>query len=255
MPQPRTLLIVAARNEAQRIGSTLAALAVAFPGAEVWVADDGSRDHTASIARAAGARVLSGARGRGKGTALTAAAREVLRETSGAEAGAEGPGEARSAGSDSQAGAQRGEAVGVICDGDLGESARELAPLAQAVRTGSADIAVAAFATRAGGGFGIAVRFARWAIARRGGYLARAPLSGQRALTPAALSQVLPFARGYGMEVAMTIDALRAGLRVREIELELSHRASGRTPAGFAHRARQLADVARAYLARAQRGG
>ena len=48
----------------------------------------------------------------------------------------------------------------------------------------------------------------------------------------------------------MTIDAVRAGYRVVEIELQLSHRASGRTPAGFVHRARQLADFARAFLAR-----
>jgi hypothetical protein len=52
------------------------------------------------------------------------------------------------------------------------------------------------------------------------------------------------------MEVAMTIDAVRAGLRVSELELDLSHRASGLEPAGFAHRARQLVDIVRAYLAR-----
>ncbi len=48
----------------------------------------------------------------------------------------------------------------------------------------------------------------------------------------------------------MTIDAMRAGHRVLEVELDLSHRATGRTPAGFAHRARQLVDFARAYAAR-----
>jgi hypothetical protein len=52
------------------------------------------------------------------------------------------------------------------------------------------------------------------------------------------------------MEVGMTIDAVRAGYRVTEIELELGHRASRRTLAGFAHRGRQLADFVRVYLAR-----
>ncbi|HEY2570291.1 MAG TPA: hypothetical protein VGI27_02405, partial [Solirubrobacteraceae bacterium] len=53
------------------------------------------------------------------------------------------------------------------------------------------------------------------------------------------------------------IDAVRAGYRVAELQLELSHRASGRTLAGFAHRGHQLADFARAYLARGAfgRGG
>ena len=35
-------VIVAARNEADRIGATVAALRAAFPAAAVWVADDAS---------------------------------------------------------------------------------------------------------------------------------------------------------------------------------------------------------------------
>ena len=41
----------------------------------------------------------------------------------------------------------------------------------------------------------------------------------------------------------MTIDAARAGLCVREIELPLRHRATGRDLHGFLHRARQLRDT------------
>jgi hypothetical protein len=52
------------------------------------------------------------------------------------------------------------------------------------------------------------------------------------------------------METRMTIDAVRAGFTVREIELDLEHRATGRTLGGFAHRARQLVDIARAWWAR-----
>ena len=139
----------------------------------------------------------------------------------------------------------------MLCDGDLAGSAGELGALAALVRGGQADLAVAAFATRSGGGFGIARGFARWAIRRCCGLRTRAPLSGQRALGARALRDVLPFAAGYGMEAGMTIDAVRAGHRVVELELELEHRASTRTPAGFLHRARQLADVARAWAPRA----
>ena len=111
-------------------------------------------------------------------------------------------------------------------------------------------MAVAAFATRVGGGVGLAVAFARWAIRRRCGLRLRAPISGQRALRAACSRDVLPFAPGFGMEIGMTIDAARAGHRVVEIELDLSHRATGRTLAGFAHRGRQLVDFVRVYLAR-----
>jgi hypothetical protein len=101
-----------------------------------------------------------------------------------------------------------------------------------------------------GGGLGVAVGFAGWAIRRRCGLETRAPISGQRAMRPALLRVVLPFAAGFGMETGMTIDAVRAGHRVCEIELDLEHRATGRTLGGFAHRGRQLRDIVRAYAAR-----
>ena len=41
----------------------------------------------------------------------------------------------------------------------------------------------------------------------------------------------------------MTIDAVRAGLEVAELELPLRHRPTGRDAWGFAHRARQLLDA------------
>jgi hypothetical protein len=64
------------------------------------------------------------------------------------------------------------------------------------------------------------------------------------------LRATLPFARGYGMEIGMTVDAVRAGYRVGEYELDLSHRATGRTPGDFIHRGRQLLDFARVYASR-----
>jgi glycosyltransferase involved in cell wall biosynthesis len=227
-----TFVIVTAHNEADRIAATLAALALSFPDAPVLVADDGSTDATAEIARAAGAHVVRSERDIGKGGAATVAAGEALRQ----------------AGADAVAGWER--STFVLCDGDLASSARELGALADAVRRGDGDVAVAAFSRRVGGGFGLALAFARWAIRRRCGLLTTAPISGQRALSGRALQDVLPFAHGFGMEVGMTIDAVRHGHRVVEVELDLSHRASGRTLSGFGHRARQLVDFARVYLAR-----
>jgi glycosyltransferase involved in cell wall biosynthesis len=221
-------VIVAARDEAEEIGRTLAALAAAFPGAALWVADDGSRDATAEIARASGARVTGGPRPVGKGGAMTLAATQAL-------VSGEDP---------------AGSGVFLLCDGDLAESAARLGPLCEAVADGRADIAVASFQRSVGGGFGLALGFAAWAIRRRCGLSTRAPISGQRALSRATMERVLPLARGYGMEIGMTIDAVRAGGRLLEVELDLSHRATGRTAAGFLHRGRQLADFVLVYLAR-----
>ena len=69
------------------------------------------------------------------------------------------------------------------------------------------------------------------------------------------IDAVLPFAPGYGMEIGMTIDAVRAGYRVAELELDLEHRATGRTFAGFLHRGRQLRDFAGVWWSRRRRSG
>jgi len=220
----RLAVLVAARNEADRIGETLAALRRAFPDAAIWVADDASTDDTEAVAMVAGARVVSRGRPHGKGANVGAAAEAALSVD---------PPE-----------------LFLLCDGDLGSSAAELTTLVDAVERGECDLAVAAFSRRLGGGFGLALGFARWAIRRRCGLETTAPISGQRAMRVEVLRSTLPFAAGYGMEVGMTIDAVRAGHTLREYELDLSHRATVRSLSGFAHRAGQLRDFARAYASR-----
>jgi glucosyl-3-phosphoglycerate synthase len=202
--EPLTVLI-AAQDEEARIGATVAALRDAFPEAEIVVADDGSRDATADAAERAGARVARLPR-LGKGQALSLAERE----------------------------AEPGPLL--LVDADLDG---DVAPL---LDTG-ADLAIAAFAERQGGGFGIAKRVARALIRALGGVDTSEPLSGQRALSPAAREACFPLGPGFGCEVRMTIDAARAGLDIQERELPLRHRPTGRDPRGFLHRGRQLLDA------------
>jgi glucosyl-3-phosphoglycerate synthase len=214
----RLTVLVAARDEEVRIAATVARLRERFPAAEIVVADDGSRDGTAEAARAAGARAVELPR-LGKGQALSLAERKL----------APGP--------------------LLLCDADV---AGDLQPLTQT----DAAVAVAAFAERQGGGFGLAKRAARLLIRVRSGFVAREPLSGQRALSPAARAACFPLAPGFGCEVRCTIDAVRAGLAVEEIPLPLTHRPTGRDVRGFAHRGRQLlhAGLASGPLARNHRG-
>jgi glycosyltransferase involved in cell wall biosynthesis len=220
-------VIVAARNEADRIGATVGALRGAFPSAAIWVADDASTDGTSEAAMAAGARVISRGRPHGKGANVTAAAEAALSD-------------------------EPSPQLILLCDGDLSDSAARLEPLVAAVAAGECELAVAAFGQRVGGGFGLALGFARWAIRRLSGFEAEAPISGQRAMTADVLRTTLPFARGYGMEIGMTVDAVRAGYRVGEYKLDLSHRATGRSFRGFLHRGGQLLDFVRAYRVRAK---
>ncbi len=203
MVEPLTIL-VAARDEEDRIAGTVAALRERFPDAEVLVADDGSTDATAERAETAGAVVFR-LPARGKGQALSAAERAAP------------PGRL------------------LLCDADLTGDLRRL------VECPRGDVVVARFAARAGGGFGVAKAAARALIRLRSGFDAREPLSGQRALSPRARAACFPLAPGFGCEARMTIDATRAGLEVVELELELGHRATRRDVAGFLHRGRQLA--------------
>ena len=221
------MILVAAHDEADRVGTTIDALRRAFPDARITVADDASRDGTAEVAMRHGAEVVRRGRSHGKGGNMTAAAESVMEF-----ARAPDP------------------PVFLLCDGDLGESAGRLIKLVGAVEGGECGLAVASFSRRVGGGFGVALGFARWAIRRRCGVAPQAPISGQRALSAAAFADVVPFARGFGMEIGITIDAVRAGHELREYELDLEHRASGRSLSGFWHRGRQFLDFVRVYLAR-----
>jgi glycosyltransferase involved in cell wall biosynthesis len=217
-------VVISAWNEADRLGDTLAALREAFPGARLIVADDHSDDGTPDVAGSEGAELVRAPKRLGKGGVNSLAARELL-------GGGAPP-------------------TLVLCDGDLGGSARQLPRLVDALDRGEGDLAVAAFAQRVGGGFGIALNFARWAIRRRTGLEPRAPISGQRALKPEVVGAVTPFAHGFGMEIGMTVDAHRAGFRLVEVDLDLEHRSTGKTARGFAHRFRQLLDFTRVYAAR-----
>jgi glycosyltransferase involved in cell wall biosynthesis len=217
----KVVALVAAHEESARIAATVTALHGLVD--EVVVVDDGSSDGTSSAALVAGATVLRASRRRGKGRAIE----ESLERLPPAD-------------------------VWLLADADLGLTASGLGPLVDAVCEGSADVAIAAFPKLGGGGFGIVKRTAARLIRAACGFDAQEPLSGQRALTAAALAVVRPLAPGFGIEVGMTIDAVRAGLRVIEIPIEgLSHRPTGRGARGFAHRARQGADILAAVAARA----
>jgi len=216
----RVVALVAARNEAERIGATVEAL-LSFAD-EVVVVDDASEDETASLALGAGATVLRIPARAGKGRALEGALDRL------ADAG-----------------------VWVFADGDLGSSARALDRLADAVLQGGADLAIADPPAQKGGGFGLVKKAAGRAISRLTGFRPRAPLSGQRAVSARALAACRPLARGFGVEAAMTLDALRAGLRVVELPVPVHHRPTGRTLGGFVHRGRQGLDILVALVVRA----
>ncbi|MEU7829637.1 MULTISPECIES: glycosyltransferase family 2 protein [unclassified Nonomuraea] len=222
-----TAVIVPAKDEADRIGATVTA-ALALPGVDlVVVVDDGSTDQTGRVARAAGARVVRHSRNRGKAAAMESGA-EAVRLLDG-----ETPHHL------------------LFLDADLGDTARAASPLIEPVRAGTADMTIAVFATRVKlGGHGLVVRLSRDGIRRATGFEPAQPLNGQRCITRDAFEAARPLAHGFGVETALTIDLLRKGYRVEEVEVEMAHRASGTDWRAQVHRAKQLRDVARALATR-----
>jgi hypothetical protein len=230
-PSGDVAIVIPAKNESDRIQATVKA-AAGLPGADMLiVVDDGSTDDTGFVAENAGAIVLRHARSRGKGTAL--------------ETGAEAVGLL-----------ERNEEREVprhllFLDADLAESAAHAAALVQPVRDGQADMTIAVFSERVrAGGHGFVVALSGSGIRRATGWLPAQPLNGQRCLTRAAFEAARPLAPGWGVETGMTIDLLRRGLRVTEVEVPMAHRATGSDWHAQLHRARQFAGVAWALAVR-----
>lgn len=218
-PRYGVLAVVAARDEADRVAATVAALRTIAD--RVVVADDGSVDATGAIAAGAGASVIRRTGSTGKGGALEAAL------------GVAGDAD-----------------VYLLADADLGPSAASLIALLGPIRSGEADLVVGVLPAAPGGGFGLVRRVSAALIRMAGGPAMRAPMSGQRALTASALAAVRPLAAGFGVETAMGIDAARAGLRVVEVPVAAAHRTRGRSVAGFRHRGRQGLHLLRASIPR-----
>ncbi len=218
-------VIIPARNEADRIGLTIKALLESKPKeigkVEIVVVDDASKDETSEVAKRAGAtKVIRLRRHGGKGAAL----RKGISEATGN--------------------------VLLFVDADLGETASGMWELVKPVINGETDMAIAAPPSDpAGGGFGFVKKFSAWAIRTATGFVASAPLSGQRAIKRSVLEKV-SIADGYAVETVLTIDAIKAGFRVMEVPTTLSHRALGKSWRGFIHRAKQFWDIFRATIPR-----
>lgn len=203
-------ILIPAYNEKERIGATIAGVREIHRELEIIVADDGSDDNTAEEAEQAGAEVVLRLPHSGKGAALQAAYK-----------------------------ISQGDTL-LLLDADIGDSAREAERLLDPVLSNHADmtIAILPFINK-GGGLGIVVRLARWGIKILTGYTSRSPLCGQRALRRSVIQELGGFESGWGVEIGLTVGALRCGRRIMEVETPLRHRVTGRSFSEILHRAAQ----------------
>ncbi|KQX61791.1 glycosyltransferase [Angustibacter sp. Root456] len=228
-PRP-VAVVIPAKDEAERVAATVRAAATIDGVDLVVVVDDGSSDDTAAAARDAGAEIVRHERNHGKGTAMQTGAAYVARH----EGETDDP------------------HVLLFADADLEQSVVQTAALTVPVRAGQADMTIAILPPQrtAGGGRGFVVRLAREGIEKLTGWTPTQPLSGMRCLSREAFEAALPLARGWGVEVGLTIDLLRQGMRVVEVPCDLHHRVTGTDLRAQLHRARQYRDVWRALAVR-----
>ncbi|WP_234988077.1 glycosyltransferase [Demequina sp. NBRC 110056] len=224
--------LIVAHNQARRIAATVRA-ARSIPGVDlVLVVDDASGDNTQELARKAGAVVIRHSHYRGKSASVeTGASVIAMRDEPG-----------------------RTPRAILLLPGGLGHHAVGAAPLVPAVVEQVADLAVAV-TEHDDKALSNSGRLARRAVEHFSGWAPHDPLGPIRCITREAFEAAVPLARGAGLEVAMTLDVLHAGLTVTEVECDIRHRPGGSSPRAAAKRATQYRDVMMAVSARRVRSG
>ncbi|WP_026460261.1 glycosyltransferase family 2 protein [Schaalia suimastitidis] len=218
----RVAAIIPAHNVGRIIASTVRSCR-AIPGVDlIIVIDDASTDDTARAARHAGATVVSHTVMRGRASAIETGVKvAAMRDHS------DWP-----------------PRLLLLLSGDLGESTVEATILVEAVMSGRADCAIATPPGAEAPPRTVSENLARASIRRATGWNARSPLKQERCLTREAITVSMPFASGTGLEAAMAIDILTAGLSVVELPCSFVHH----DPHGHARTSRRSRNPAEVLL-------
>ncbi len=229
MPEPRIAVIIPAVDEEEAIGLVLAEIPPV--ASEVIVVDNGSRDRTAEVARAAGARVVHEPR-RGYGQACLAG----IAAAEGAE-------------------------VLVFLDGDHSDYPSQLVDVLAPILAGEADLVIGSrtLGRRAKGAQPLhAVLGTRLCVGLMNAVIGTraTDLGPFRAITANALRRLGMGDRNFGWTVEMQLKAAQRGLRVREVAVDYRPRigrskVSGTLSGTFLAGAKILGTIARHALSRA----
>jgi len=208
--------LVPAYNEEDTIERTINAIKCSKYIKDVYVIDDGSNDDTAQRARKAGAKVFILDKNRGKGYALKHGLDNII---------------------------DKNEIV-VFLDGDLDASHKDIDKLIEPIMKKDCDVTIAKFPpAKKKGGFGFVKLLAKKGIKHYTNKDIDCGLSGQRAFRTYVLKNLKEIPSKYAVEIGMTIDILKSGYVIKEIEVEMGHRETGRDIKGFIHRGKQFYQI------------
>ena len=223
----RIVAVVPAYDEAEAIGRVVDEIRSFDPGIDVVVVDDASADDTASVAAACGATVLSLPHNVGIGGAVQTGLKFALAE---------------------------GYDTAVRLDGDGQHDASELAKLLAPLEHGEADLVIGSRFVDPGGTYRpplarrIGIRVFARLVSILGGQRVTDTTSGFLALDRVGIEL---FAAQYPHdypEVEATLVALRSGLRLSQVQVDMRERETGSSSITFVRSLYYLVKVLLAVL-------
>lgn len=214
MMKRKIVAIIPAYNEEDTIKETIEDLKKVNLINNLVVVDDGSMDNTSTIVENMGIDLIKLNRNRGKGFAIKEAVNRIDYDYL------------------------------VLVDGDLGKTSSEIEKLIYPVLNDEADFSVAKFPKPLKkGGFGFVKRLAKRGVYIHTGKSIDTTLSGQRVYKREAVESINYIPDRFGVEIAMTVGALREGYSIKEVEVDMRHRETGRSLKDFVHRGKQFFNI------------
>ena len=132
----------------------------------------------------------------------------------------------------------------VLVDGDLGKTSTEIEKLIYPVINNEVDVTIAKFPKPLKkGGFGFVKNLAKNGVYHYTGKKLDTTLSGQRVYRKQVVDKIDYIPNRFGVEVAMTVGTLREGFTIKEVEVNMRHRETGRSFKDFVHRGKQFINI------------
>ncbi len=214
MKDGKLLAVVPVHNEEDSITDTVNGLKEIDLIDEILIVNDGSTDNTQKIIETLDVSYITFEKNMGKGYAMKKAIKDMEYDYI------------------------------AFVDGDLGKTSKEMEKLIIPVVSKEVDFTIAKFPKApTKGGFGLVK-----GLAKKGVYFYTkkeidSSLSGQRVYRKEVMEVMDYIPNRYGIEVAMTIQALNGNFTFKEVPVKMTHRYTNRSIKGFIHRGKQFFDI------------
>lgn len=205
-------VVMPAYNEQDSILETIKGLSKIKEIDEIIIVDDGSTDNTPAIlSDISGIRLVTNGKNKGKGYAVHMGIQYAKNDFI------------------------------LLVDADLGDSSEEVSKMISCMGKNRLIIGALSKSTNRNG-FGVTKRVSVKGFEMLTKETVESVLSGQR-LLPADFMRSIDLPRDYALEFKITLEAVRSGMEIIEVPVQMHHREYGRTFRGFLHRGKQCSQI------------